>query len=158
MGSLIIYFRGFCSTTSTLSAGSTGSQARLIQSSHPPEKFQPLQLEELGIHYIRFSLHFVFSNIIEKLTFYHILGSPIWKPREVESTSSSLSRKTRGDLSSSRKSLTGTGYGGDAQEQQQTVWQVSFILNYPLLTCHKRTIINVFYTCVFHLVNLTKLS
>ncbi|KAL1514140.1 hypothetical protein ABEB36_003448 [Hypothenemus hampei] len=36
------------STTSTLSAGSTGSQARLIQSSHPPEKFHPIQLEELG--------------------------------------------------------------------------------------------------------------
>lgn len=36
------------STTSTLSAGSTGSQARLIQSSHPPENYQPAQLEELG--------------------------------------------------------------------------------------------------------------
>ncbi|KAK9695657.1 RhoGEF domain [Popillia japonica] len=36
------------STTSTLSAGSTGSQARLIQSSHPPENYQPTQLEELG--------------------------------------------------------------------------------------------------------------
>lgn len=37
-----------CSTTSTLSAGSTGSQARLIQSSHAPETFQPMQTEELG--------------------------------------------------------------------------------------------------------------
>ncbi|XP_044267187.1 protein still life, isoform SIF type 1 isoform X2 [Tribolium madens] len=36
------------STTSTLSAGSTGSQARLIQSSHAPETFQPMQTEELG--------------------------------------------------------------------------------------------------------------
>ncbi|XP_066143980.1 protein still life, isoform SIF type 1 isoform X2 [Euwallacea fornicatus] len=76
------------STTSTLSAGSTGSQARLIQSSHPPEKFHPVQLEELG--------------------------SPIWKPRETESTPfSSLSRKSRGDLSSSRKSLV-----SEVQEQQ----------------------------------------
>ncbi|ERL85712.1 hypothetical protein D910_03127 [Dendroctonus ponderosae] len=66
------------STTSTLSAGSTGSQARLIQSSHPPEKFQPAQLQELG--------------------------SPVWKPREgaADSNSHSLSRK---GLSSSRKSL-----------------------------------------------------
>lgn len=38
----------FHSTTSTLSAGSTGSQARLIQSSHPPETYQPMQSEELG--------------------------------------------------------------------------------------------------------------
>ncbi|KAJ8918408.1 hypothetical protein NQ315_008105 [Exocentrus adspersus] len=38
------------STTSTLSAGSTGSQARLIQSSHAPETFQPMQTEELGKH------------------------------------------------------------------------------------------------------------
>lgn len=36
------------STTSTLSAGSTGSQARLIQSSHAPETFQPMHVEELG--------------------------------------------------------------------------------------------------------------
>lgn len=36
------------STTSTLSAGSTGSQARLIQSSHAPETFQPMHTEELG--------------------------------------------------------------------------------------------------------------
>lgn len=40
--------KNFCSTTSTLSAGSTGSQARLIQSSHPPESFQPMQTEDLG--------------------------------------------------------------------------------------------------------------
>lgn len=36
------------STTSTLSAGSTGSQARLIQSSHQPENYHPIQVEELG--------------------------------------------------------------------------------------------------------------
>ncbi|XP_050309529.1 protein still life, isoform SIF type 1 isoform X3 [Anthonomus grandis grandis] len=76
------------STTSTLSAGSTGSQARLIQSSHPPEKFQPVQLEELG--------------------------SPVWKPRdgnaENNTTTTIVSRKVRVDhtgLSASRKSLTG---------------------------------------------------
>ncbi|XP_025834842.1 protein still life, isoforms C/SIF type 2-like isoform X4 [Agrilus planipennis] len=39
------------STTSTLSAGSTGSQARLIQSSHQPEHYQPMQVEELGKQY-----------------------------------------------------------------------------------------------------------
>ncbi|XP_044751414.1 uncharacterized protein LOC123311467 isoform X5 [Coccinella septempunctata] len=36
------------STTSTLSAGSTGSQAKLIQSSHNPEDFQPVKTDELG--------------------------------------------------------------------------------------------------------------
>nr|XP_032510891.1 protein still life, isoforms C/SIF type 2 isoform X8 [Danaus plexippus plexippus] len=44
------------STTSTLSAGSTGSQARLIQSSHQPTQYQPTMIKELG--------------------------SPVWKPRE----------------------------------------------------------------------------
>ncbi|XP_011865982.1 PREDICTED: protein still life, isoform SIF type 1 isoform X6 [Vollenhovia emeryi] len=53
------------STTSTISAGSTGSQARLIQSSHQPENYQPISVKELG--------------------------SPIWKPRE---TSSSLGEAT----------------------------------------------------------------
>ncbi|CAH1128391.1 unnamed protein product [Ceutorhynchus assimilis] len=84
------------STTSTLSAGSTGSQARLIQSSHPPEKFQPVQLEELG--------------------------SPIWKPRDetADHGSSTLSRKGRSDhhvLSASRKSII-TAAEMDAQDQQ----------------------------------------
>jgi hypothetical protein len=37
-----------CSTTSTLSAGSTGSQARLIQSSHQPTQYQPAMVKELG--------------------------------------------------------------------------------------------------------------
>lgn len=37
-----------CSTTSTLSAGSTGSQARLIQSSHQPTQYQPTMVKELG--------------------------------------------------------------------------------------------------------------
>ncbi|CAB3243524.1 unnamed protein product [Arctia plantaginis] len=36
------------STTSTLSAGSTGSQARLIQSSHQPTQYQPTMIKELG--------------------------------------------------------------------------------------------------------------
>ncbi|CAH2107327.1 unnamed protein product [Euphydryas editha] len=36
------------STTSTLSAGSTGSQARLIQSSHQPTQYQPTMVRELG--------------------------------------------------------------------------------------------------------------
>ncbi|XP_025267517.1 protein still life, isoform SIF type 1 isoform X7 [Camponotus floridanus] len=35
------------STTSTISAGSTGSQARLIQSSHQPENYQPITVKEL---------------------------------------------------------------------------------------------------------------
>lgn len=38
----------FDSTTSTLSAGSTGSQARLIQSSHQPTHYQPTMVKELG--------------------------------------------------------------------------------------------------------------
>lgn len=36
------------STTSTLSVGSTGSQARLIQSSHPPATYQPILMKDLG--------------------------------------------------------------------------------------------------------------
>ncbi|CAG5040154.1 unnamed protein product [Parnassius apollo] len=44
-------------TTSTLSAGSTGSQARLIQSSHQPTQYQPTMVKELG--------------------------SPVWKPRDM---------------------------------------------------------------------------
>ncbi|XP_076255312.1 guanine nucleotide exchange factor still life isoform X3 [Rhynchophorus ferrugineus] len=79
------------STTSTLSAGSTGSQARLIQSSHPPETFHPIQMEDLG--------------------------SPIWKPREnnFEQTSTTLPRKNKPDqcaLSASRKSLVETSSTG----------------------------------------------
>lgn len=38
----------FCSTTSTLSVGSTGSQARLIQSSHAPATYQPVLMKDLG--------------------------------------------------------------------------------------------------------------
>ncbi|XP_060813469.1 protein still life, isoform SIF type 1 isoform X6 [Bombus pascuorum] len=70
--------------------GSTGSQARLIQSSHQPENYQPIAVKELG--------------------------SPIWKPRELPSLgeSTTLPRKGKsasefGDISSShsasRKSL-----------------------------------------------------
>lgn len=36
------------STTSTLSVGSTGSQARLIQSSHAPSMYQPIMMKDLG--------------------------------------------------------------------------------------------------------------
>lgn len=36
------------STTSTLSVGSTGSQARLIQSSHAPAMYQPILMKDLG--------------------------------------------------------------------------------------------------------------
>ncbi|KAG7199590.1 hypothetical protein KM043_014195 [Ampulex compressa] len=70
--------------------GSTGSQARLIQSSHQPENYQPITVKELG--------------------------SPIWKPRELPSLgeATTLPRKGKsasefGDMSSShsasRKSL-----------------------------------------------------
>ncbi|XP_043524154.1 protein still life, isoform SIF type 1 isoform X6 [Frieseomelitta varia] len=70
--------------------GSTGSQARLIQSSHQPENYQPIAVKELG--------------------------SPIWKPRELPSLgeSTTLPRKGKsasefGDINSShsasRKSL-----------------------------------------------------
>ncbi|XP_025074785.1 protein still life, isoform SIF type 1 isoform X2 [Pogonomyrmex barbatus] len=79
------------STTSTISAGSTGSQARLIQSSHQPENYQPITVKELA-------------------------GSPIWKPRELPSLgeATTLPRKGKSagefaDMSSShsasRKSL-----------------------------------------------------
>ncbi|XP_063621476.1 protein still life, isoforms C/SIF type 2 isoform X9 [Cydia splendana] len=50
------------STTSTLSAGSTGSQAKLIQSSHQPTQYQPTMVKELG--------------------------SPVWKPRDMLSEAS----------------------------------------------------------------------
>ncbi|XP_026328741.1 protein still life, isoform SIF type 1 isoform X5 [Hyposmocoma kahamanoa] len=53
------------STTSTLSAGSTGSQARLIQSSHQPTQYQPTMVKELG--------------------------SPVWKPRDMLSETGAAS-------------------------------------------------------------------
>lgn len=40
------------STTSTISAGSTGSQAKLIQSSHHPEHYQPAAVKELGTFFL----------------------------------------------------------------------------------------------------------
>ncbi|XP_065353507.1 protein still life, isoform SIF type 1 isoform X9 [Cloeon dipterum] len=55
------------STTSTLSAGSTGSQARLIQSSHQPENYTPQPVKELG--------------------------SPVWKPRDMLGEAATLPRK-----------------------------------------------------------------
>ncbi|XP_055627879.1 protein still life, isoforms C/SIF type 2 isoform X3 [Toxorhynchites rutilus septentrionalis] len=59
------------STTSTLSVGSTGSQARLIQSSHPPATYHPVLMKDLG--------------------------SPVWKPRDMislgDAQSSSSARK-----------------------------------------------------------------
>ncbi|XP_041976632.1 protein still life, isoforms C/SIF type 2 isoform X6 [Aricia agestis] len=79
------------STTSTLSAGSTGSQARLIQSSHQPTQYQPTMVKELG--------------------------SPVWKPRDAVSPApaapaapTTLPRSQRPaprapHLSASRKSL-----------------------------------------------------
>ncbi|XP_022905977.1 protein still life, isoform SIF type 1 isoform X4 [Onthophagus taurus] len=75
------------STTSTLSAGSTGSQARLIQASNQPENYHPIQVEELG--------------------------SPVWKPRDSSlEASSTFPRKARDTgLSSSRKSLIDTTSG-----------------------------------------------
>lgn len=42
------YFVPLNSTTSTLSVGSTGSQARLIQSSHAPSHYQPVLMKDLG--------------------------------------------------------------------------------------------------------------
>ncbi|KAK9888783.1 hypothetical protein WA026_001008 [Henosepilachna vigintioctopunctata] len=80
------------STTSTLSAGSTGSQAKLIQSSTNPETFHPLKSDEIG--------------------------SPVWKPRDCSlgATSTTLPRKgreyTSATLSASRKSLVETSTGG----------------------------------------------
>lgn len=50
------------STTSTISAGSTGSQARLIQSSHQPENYQPITVKELGKK--RCPSSFIFSREI----------------------------------------------------------------------------------------------
>lgn len=54
------------STTSTISAGSTGSQARLIQSSHQPENYQPITVKELG-EYINL-LHL--PKLISRLFYY----------------------------------------------------------------------------------------
>ncbi|XP_073982280.1 guanine nucleotide exchange factor still life isoform X2 [Rhodnius prolixus] len=56
------------STTSTLSAGSTGSQARLIQSSQQPANYQPPAAADLG--------------------------SPVWKPRDISDTMT-LPRKSK---------------------------------------------------------------
>lgn len=42
------FMKHFFSTTSTLSVGSTGSQARLIQSSHAPATYQPVLMKDLG--------------------------------------------------------------------------------------------------------------
>lgn len=44
----IFLYRFPISTTSTLSVGSTGSQARLIQSSHAPSHYQPVLMKDLG--------------------------------------------------------------------------------------------------------------
>ncbi|XP_034237865.1 protein still life, isoform SIF type 1 isoform X3 [Thrips palmi] len=64
------------STTSTLSAGSTGSQARLIQSSQHPENYQPPLVKDLG--------------------------SPVWKPRDMVGfgESTTLPRKSKPSTSS----------------------------------------------------------
>ncbi|KAE8751517.1 hypothetical protein FOCC_FOCC001764 [Frankliniella occidentalis] len=64
------------STTSTLSAGSTGSQARLIQSSQHPENYQPPLVKDLG--------------------------SPVWKPRDMVGfgEATTLPRKSKPSTSS----------------------------------------------------------
>ncbi|XP_039294133.1 protein still life, isoform SIF type 1 [Nilaparvata lugens] len=62
------------STTSTLSAGSTGSQARLIQSSQQPENYHPPTVKDLG--------------------------SPVWKPRDIGDTLT-LPRKNKTPSTSS---------------------------------------------------------
>ncbi|KAJ9578626.1 hypothetical protein L9F63_005116, partial [Diploptera punctata] len=62
------------STTSTLSAGSTGSQARLIQSSHQPENYQPTTVKELG--------------------------SPVWKPRDMVGLGEATTLPRKGKSSS----------------------------------------------------------
>ncbi|KAL1138853.1 hypothetical protein AAG570_008915, partial [Ranatra chinensis] len=62
------------STTSTLSAGSTGSQARLIQSSQQPQNYQPPTVQDLG--------------------------SPVWKPRDISDTLT-LPRKSKTPSTSS---------------------------------------------------------
>ncbi|XP_063702162.1 protein still life, isoform SIF type 1-like isoform X3 [Culicoides brevitarsis] len=59
------------STTSTLSVGSTGSQARLIQSSHAPSNYQPVLLKDLG--------------------------SPVWKPRDMTSLGDAQSTSRKDD-------------------------------------------------------------
>ncbi|XP_030373133.1 protein still life, isoform SIF type 1 isoform X8 [Scaptodrosophila lebanonensis] len=59
------------STTSTLSVGSTGSQARLIQSSHPPSNYQPVLMKDLG--------------------------SPVWKPRDMINLGTDPQSTTRKD-------------------------------------------------------------
>ncbi|XP_021697786.1 protein still life, isoform SIF type 1 isoform X2 [Aedes aegypti] len=56
------------STTSTLSVSSTGSQARLIQSSHPPATYHPVLMKDLG--------------------------SPVWKPRDMISLCDAQSTST----------------------------------------------------------------
>ncbi|XP_058790073.1 protein still life, isoform SIF type 1 isoform X2 [Phymastichus coffea] len=61
------------STTSTISAGSTGSQAKLIQSSHHPEHYQPPAVKELG--------------------------SPVWKPRELPSLGEATTLPRKGKAS-----------------------------------------------------------
>jgi len=62
------------STTSTLSAGSTGSQARLIQSSHQPENYQPTTVKDLG--------------------------SPVWKPRDMVGLGEATTLPRKGKSSS----------------------------------------------------------
>ncbi|XP_043680030.1 protein still life, isoform SIF type 1 isoform X3 [Vespula pensylvanica] len=68
------------STTSTISAGSTGSQARLIQSSHQPENYQPITVKELG--------------------------SPIWKPRELPSLGEATTLPRKGKSASEFTDMT----------------------------------------------------
>lgn len=61
------------STTSTISAGSTGSQARLIQSSHQPENYQPIAVKELGKNFIFNRISILILNEKSLVTLYGLL-------------------------------------------------------------------------------------
>lgn len=61
------------STTSTISAGSTGSQARLIQSSHQPENYQPIAVKELGKKFIFNRISILILNERSLITLYGLL-------------------------------------------------------------------------------------
>ncbi|XP_014226611.1 protein still life, isoform SIF type 1 isoform X3 [Trichogramma pretiosum] len=77
------------STTSTISAGSTGSQAKLIQSSHHPENYQPAQIKELG--------------------------SPVWKPREL-GESMTLPRKGKASAAEFAEATSSLQHGGASRK------------------------------------------
>lgn len=61
------------STTSTISAGSTGSQARLIQSSHQPENYQPIAVKELGKKFVFNRISILILNERSLITLHGLL-------------------------------------------------------------------------------------